>query len=318
MLHNALCSEERQVDLEQKSHERSFIRELVPDWRPTRAQVLWAVRIVIVLVVLLSILTLIGLPFGITLWEWVKLLIVPAVIAAGGLWFNRQQRDREMEIAREQRDRDQEFADQRAQDAALQAYLDQMGQLLLDKDRPLRLAEVVGDEVETMEAQILARSRTLTVLPRLDGGRKGSVVRFLYESGLISKDRPIVILTRADLREADLFGFHLEEANLYGTDLRVASLRMTFLSGANLNNTLLVDANLYGAHLSGASLSNAYLMRAFLSSTQLDNADLSGANLTGAEVTDEQLAKVKSLKGATMPNGQKYEDWLKSREEEGG
>jgi hypothetical protein len=83
------------VDQEQKPRERSSIGELVPDWRPTKDQKLWAARIVLVLVLLLGILTLIGLPFGITLWEWVKLLIVPAVIAAGGLWFNTQQRERE-------------------------------------------------------------------------------------------------------------------------------------------------------------------------------------------------------------------------------
>jgi hypothetical protein len=69
----------------------------VPDWRPTRKHALWTARIVFVVVLLLGILTLIGLPFGITLWAWVKLLIVPAVIAGGGLWFNRQQRERELQ-----------------------------------------------------------------------------------------------------------------------------------------------------------------------------------------------------------------------------
>jgi uncharacterized protein YjbI with pentapeptide repeats len=46
-------------------------------------------------------------------------------------------------------------------------------------------------------------------------------------------------------------------------------------------------------------------------------ADLSNANLKGAKVTDEQLIQAKSLEGATMPNGQKYEEWLKGREEDG-
>ena len=32
--------EERKVDHEQKPRERSFIRKLVPNWRPTRAQAL--------------------------------------------------------------------------------------------------------------------------------------------------------------------------------------------------------------------------------------------------------------------------------------
>jgi hypothetical protein len=78
------------VDQEPKARARSFVRELVPDWRPPREQTLWAVRIIVALFVGLGILTLIGLPFGITLWDWIKLLIVPAVIAGGGLWFNSQ------------------------------------------------------------------------------------------------------------------------------------------------------------------------------------------------------------------------------------
>ena len=162
----------------------SFIRELVPDWRPTREQVLWAVRIAIVIGVILGILTLVGLPFGISLWEWVKLLIVPAVIAAGGLWFNQQQKRRELEIA-----------DQRAQDEALQAYLDQMSQLLTDKERPLHKA-LPSDHLSRM-----ARARTLTVLARLDGDRKAYVVQFLHESGLLVQGHRVLALEGADLTD---------------------------------------------------------------------------------------------------------------------
>jgi hypothetical protein len=93
-----------------------LINLLVSDWRPTSQQVLWAIRIVIVL----SLLVAIGFYYGITLWAWIKLLIVPAVIAAGGLWFNRQQQERGLAIE-----------SQRAQDEALQGYLDKMTDLLV-------------------------------------------------------------------------------------------------------------------------------------------------------------------------------------------
>jgi hypothetical protein len=48
----------------------------------------------------------------------------------------------------------------------------------------------------------------------------------------------------------------------------------------------------------------------------LTGADLSRANLSDADgITNEVLAQqAKSLKDATMPNGQKYEDWLKSKD----
>jgi hypothetical protein len=34
-----------------------------------------------------------------------------------------------------------------------------------------------------------------------------------------------------------------------------------------------------------------------------------------ARVTEEQLREVESLEGATMPDGRKYEDWLKDKED---
>jgi hypothetical protein len=177
------------VEKKRKARERTFLRELVPDWRPTRTQMLWAVRILIVIVGVLGFFTLIGLPFGITLWEWVKLLIVPAVIAAGGVWFNRQQRERERAIA-----------EHRTQDEALQAYLDQMSDTLLPKtDQPSLYKARRGDSLSSV-----ARARTLTVLPRLDGDRKARVVQFLHESGLIAVKRPIVDMSGAVLSEADL------------------------------------------------------------------------------------------------------------------
>jgi hypothetical protein len=139
----------------------------------------------------LTIAVLIGYRYDITLWDWLKLLVVPAVIAGGSIWFNRQQRERELEIAREQRERELEIADRRGQEEALQAYLDQMSTLLLEKD--LRNTEA-GSEV-----RMLARARTLTVLVRLDGYRIEYVVRFLYEAGLIVGERPELVLAGAIL-----------------------------------------------------------------------------------------------------------------------
>jgi Pentapeptide repeats (8 copies) len=62
------------------------------------------------------------------------------------------------------------------------------------------------------------------------------------------------------------------------------------------------------------SLVAANLSNAKLSMANLRGADLIEADLRGARGwTEEQRVTVKSLEGATMPNGQKYEDWLKSK-----
>jgi hypothetical protein len=67
------------------------------------------------------------------------------------------------------------------------------------------------------------------------------------------------------------------------------------------------------ANLQGANLERANLQGAELQGANLQGADLQGADLQGANVTDEQLAEPLYLQGATMPDGQKYEDWLKDK-----
>jgi uncharacterized protein YjbI with pentapeptide repeats len=277
---------------------------LVSDWRPSPRQGLWAIRIGIVL----SLLVAIGYSYGITLWDWIKLLVVPAAIAAASLWFNRQQQERQRADDQRQQERALEIADQRAQDEALQAYLDQMSHMLTNKERPLRRAQP-GDDLS-----VVARARTLTVLRRLDDKRKGSVVQFLYESGLINKDRRILDLSKVDLFMADLRTAKLSEANLHGVYLAKANLINAFLVKADLSGAYLIQAKLIDADLSGANLSDAWLRHADLSGANLSDAWLRHANLSSATgLTDEQLDQAQTLEGATMPNGQKYEDWLKDK-----
>jgi hypothetical protein len=115
-----------------------------------------------------------------------------------------------------------------------------------------------------------------------------------------------------------------ERLNLRSTHLREANLQGAKLDGANLHGANLYGANLYGAKLNGADLQEADLRGAYLQGTLLDTREANlygaypqGADLQGATVTDEQLADTLSLQGATMPDGQKYEDWLKEKEGSG-
>jgi hypothetical protein len=256
-----------------------------------------------------------------TLWDWLDLLIVPFVLAIGGYLFNRSANKAT-----------EDAAERRAQDETLRAYLDGMSQLLTDNERPLHRARPRDN------LSAVARARTLTVLPRLDGARKGSVVRFLYESGLITKGKCVISLRGADLSEAFLRDIRLIEIALSRTNLR----------GAHLVNAQLTRADLSGADLSEADLSYADLIEADLGipspthddlgAAQLSThsgvlhsmveADLRGANLAYVNLRDakrwseEQLRKARSLEGATMPDGQvlkdsnlkpngpTFEDWL--------
>jgi len=247
---------------------------------------------------------------GKTVWDFLQLLIVPLMLVAIGFWFTAQQDARQQKIEKKRAEAEQELAVQRAQDEALQAYLNQMGGLLLEKDL---FASDANSEVST-----LARARTATVIQRLDSDRNRNVIRFLKEAGLIGltgkQQYSIRLLAGTDLRGAllegtDLRGCDLSEANLSGADLSGVDLFEADLSGANLNH-----ANLDGADLPYANLSNAKLS-ANLSGAKLSNAKLSNANLSGADLSDarmfgvegitkEELEKQTStLEGAIMPDG---------------
>jgi uncharacterized protein YjbI with pentapeptide repeats len=237
---------------------------------------------------------------GKTFWDWMQLLIVPIVLLLITVAFTWQQDARQQRIEDQRAEAERKLAEQRAQDEALQAYLDQMSTLLLEKD--------LRDSEPDSEVRTLARARTLTVLERLDPSRKTQVMRFLLEADLVqSADEtvPIIALAGADLREA-----RLRAANLRAADLREADLDSAILSGASLREADLSHAYLLFADLSGADLSGANL-----SGAHLREADLRETNMQGARgVTNDELEQqVASLEGATMPNGQKYEEWLKSK-----
>jgi hypothetical protein len=113
------------------------------------------------------------------LWDWLGLLIIPVVLGLGGIWFNNQTRKSEQELASRERENDRQIAEDRVREEALQRYLGNMKELILDKG--LRKSEKDAEE------RNVARAMTLTVLRSLDGNRKGHILRFLYESNLIGR-----------------------------------------------------------------------------------------------------------------------------------
>jgi hypothetical protein len=316
-----------------------LVRLLVPDrllsWRLTTNQLVWIIRGLIIVGFLLAI----GYPYDKGLWDWLELLIVPAVIAVGVFLLDQRQRERDraaeedrqrrqQQEMEEQRDRELQVEDQRAQDAALQIFLDKMDDMmdrLRIRDKPTSFSVVRGgmtpNEAERQdELRTLMRARTLTVLERLDGSRKRAVMRFLVEVGLLDGDSPAISLSDANLERADLSRMDLRNKNLKGTRLNHANLRSVYLEGTDLRST-----NLSAADLSGAQLGTARRFRVPSEEqgfdelapsppqpTNLTDADLGQANLQWARGwTHEQLDKAEFLEGATMPDGMQYEVWVK-------
>src|SRR5438105_15868192 len=55
---------------------------------------------------------------GKTLWDWLQLLIIPFVLAVGGLWFSQIQKDREQRASEQHAQTEREIAQDNQQEAA--------------------------------------------------------------------------------------------------------------------------------------------------------------------------------------------------------
>src|SRR6266702_1228396 len=227
--------------------------------------------------------------FNKTLWDWMQLLIIPIALALVAIWFNRNERKNEQKIASDNR-----------QEAALQAYLDRLSELLMKEGLRTSKPE---DEV-----RIAARARTLTILRQLDELRKADVIKFLYESDLISvdADKCVIDLAGANLREAFFFLAKLSRVNLIGVELDFAEFSVIDLSEANLTEANLVGVEFFETDLNKATLCNANLCYAKLDEAELseanfskallNRADLSGADLSEAKLNEADLSEAKLIR----------------------
>jgi uncharacterized protein YjbI with pentapeptide repeats len=262
-----------------------------------------------------------------TLYDWLQLLFVPIALTGFGFYLSYRERkaaerhaDKERQEEERRSEYEQKAAERRAEEElkleqqraqterevavdnqceeALQAYLNEMSELLLHENL------LKSDPQQ--EVRKIARVQTITTLRRVDAGRKVIILQFLREANLIIReikdnylgDDSIISLENADLQGVNLNRAFLLITNLTRTNLQRANLHLAVLDGSNL-----VEADLSEADLSESSLTTANLLNANLSGAKLDGADLCGADLTGAIVTEDQLAKAFSNDGTIMPDG---------------
>jgi uncharacterized protein YjbI with pentapeptide repeats len=237
---------------------------------------------------------------NITFWHIVGTVLIPVtgglLIGWAGFKFNQRQREREEAVENKQ-----------AQDNAIQAYLDQMSDLLVD--RHLRSLPK-GSDIHR-----LAEARTLEVLLGLDGERKRRPLKLVYGLGLIKnrlhtseRDEALLdvenlslnnpIIGERDGALLDLQNLSLDHADLTELSLRDACLRFADIRGADLQ----------GSDLSGADLSYADLRGANLTNTDLSAANLSGANLLPYDEQEPAKLSLHNLKDHALPS----DDYLRS------
>jgi len=229
-----------------------------------------------------------------TIWDLLELFIVPIFLAIIALLFNYLRTKSENELTQKH-----------IEDTVLSSYFDDLSNYILNND------------FQNSFVRQLVRAKTFSTLQRLDGNRKGILIRFLFHLELITKENSIIDLSGADLSNANLEGNDLSE-NEDRKHLSYLSLFGVVLAGANLRNSSFSDARLTRANfafadLTNANFENAHLMdvdfrSASLKGANLNNAVLLSADLSGAKgLTNKQLSKVKSLVDAKLPNGSKYQ-----------
>jgi hypothetical protein len=130
-----------------------------------------------------------------------------------------------LRLTRRNLEQQRELEAQRAQGTALQAYYEQIGNLITKHE----LRNTKREDIRE-----LARGQTLTVLKEIDGNGKGSLLTFLHGAGLIGTENPAVVLTGADLRRLALRGANLTGVDLYNANLWRANLRHAKVTNGQL------------------------------------------------------------------------------------
>ena len=186
------------------------------------------------------------------LWDWLVLLIIPAMLGFGVFYFEQQASKRQQESAIDQ-----------ARQQSLSNYLEQMVTLMVDKHL-LDPANKLTDARKLIKtaAIVAAKSLTGSVVKTLDSRRNAQIIRFLSDAKLISVISEANVFQDIDLKGANLSHLHLDGIDLSGSDLS--------------------NATLAGASLSGATLLKADLSGTFLYFTGLDKANLIGTNFQNA------------------------------------
>lgn len=209
-------------------------------------------------------------------WDIAQVLLVPLVIAAAGNLIANN------------------INNNRTQQDALNKYLDQMSEMLIEQK--------LGTVQSSTPVFIVAQSKTTIALRELDKDRRQMLIEFLKSSNLYAPEQRAGILrkaylSRANLEGADLWRVHLQEArlqwvNLQGAYLQEAKLQEAWLDKANLQDAILKGANLWKVRMEGANLWN----------TNLEGANLKEANLKGAKLSNQRQLDSALLCQTTLPD----------------
>lgn len=211
-------------------------------------------------------------PRGKTLWDWLDLMIIPLTI--GFIGFLYKEADQEKSINK-QKEKDQ------------LTNVDSFFKILTELITKNNLLNNTSNDPN----RIIARTRSIQALDEADSERKGQILQFIYESGLINL-KPILNLNGVNAKKSNLEGIVLRYAEIRGAYFNNSCLKNTFL-----DNSCFISCDFSNSNFTECSLNNTDLSYTNLSNTNLKNLNLltvnfEGANLNNADLRGSQLSKI--------------------------
>lgn len=218
--------------------------------------------------------------------SWLILLLI-LLLCIGFVLTNLFQAQNARTLSLQTQNAQMQMVREQQRETILQSYLNKISDMLVHD-------QLLTKRKASDPAKIAADALTREAFSRLDPDRKAELMRFIYQTKLVSNDSVVL-----NLKDVDISNAHLGQIDVRDTYLVGANMSGADLHGAILSDTILTFTN----------LSRANLSKADLHASDMHNTDLTGANLAGANLRDvtgltaDQLAKARSLSGATMPDG---------------
>lgn len=156
------------------------------------------------------------------------------------------------------------------------------------------------DDEHDERISFILRTKTLHALRQLDPPRKILLIQLLIDSGVLHR----INITRADLSSL-VFppGSYYNQLQFVEVIARNISLKRISLHQSNFSYSILDDSSFDHSNCTLADFSYASLQRTDWTGTDVTQAIFNYSNLLGAKMTRQQLASVKSLQGAILPDG---------------
>jgi len=205
-----------------------------------------------------------------------------------------QRRTQELALDEARRSQDLSISENKQRDSVFNVYIRDLTNLLLENNYQLTRPML----------NLIIRPMTLTVLRQLDSTRKVLLIKFLYESKMLRTDHENM---RVDLTDGDLNGIHLDSIQMDYLSLRGASLINSSFISSNLEMSDFQNVDLTNSLFLNTMLSESTFYRARLVRTQFNDSTLTLCDFHLVDLTRSFLLKEQLYSTlynmAILPNG---------------